>query len=1616
MIPKRQPAWFLRGRTGLIVGMWIAVQASAVVGQVIVAPGVMRPRTGVSPPAQQGLFMPNRSLTQHLLACRELLENKEYVTGLRRLQQLIDTLDAAEDAFFNPDPKLPSRFVSLKLAAADLIAALPREGLDSYELQQGLVARRLLDTALASSDVSQIESVARRFFHTRAGHAAVEELGNRSLDRGDVLAAALQFQRLKRKGHRAYRNASVLSLKAAICWSRAGMMPQAIQTLEELKAASGGDHLTLAGRRYPFYENRADAAEWLVKVLGENTQLRGWVDDSWTMFRGTPARTGTSAPASVGWDDHWSFDSIPMVVFAELEPSKARQIEDLETRLNALRTGPFADLLTLPACHPLVTDDLVVLRSLGSLKAVRPLTGELVWEAVTPDRSLDKLLEEPGESGSSSASRNPHSLNLFLAQRAWRDMTAGTLSSDGRHAFLVDDLGYQGDFTTSRGRQFRSVPNSYNTLKAFDLSSGKFLWQIGGPQEEQQRTFGGHFFLGPPLVLGNRLYCLAETNGEIRLLVLSQKQTDASPARWTVTLDWSQSLVVPPVTIDRHPFRRMSGISPSYADGVMICPTTSGAIVGLDLARRQLLWGYHYEPISKMMATNMRLPIMRAPTAKTTQSVATDEDEGRWIDAVPTIVDGRVLVTPRDSTELHCIDLKLGRLLWRQPRGHGLYVAAVHQGAVAIVGRSHIRAVRLQDGSPAWKVATSTGVPSGRGYHSNGFYYLPLQSGEIVGIDLGNGREIVRSASRSQQIPGNLVALRGMLFSQSVDRLVAYRPLPAVESEIADRLTKQPDAPLALVDRGELRLQHGDEHGGLQDLRSAWRRLQAAQEATQGDEQRAQAFLKSGQLQSLERSRGLLTSAWMGGLRSDFVSYVQYSKDLESLLTDPADQFQFHRVMASGLHAAGQFRAAFQQYLQLAASSPDEQDLIPFAAEQSVRMDRWIRPRVAQIYNDAEPELRLWIQRQLRERLDESLESEGVADLELLAGSFSDFPVADQVRNEMIKRLDATEDRTRLLFQLRRLADSEQIDVAASATVQIGDVLLDGRSFEAIEHAARQLETRWADVRCSGRTGREHAERLRSDPRFRELAASQIPWPDAEMHAEIGSQGTSIGAEYPMAVKGSRGPLPGWTFRLGSRRQHMIAFDGDGREQWKVPLTIAGSRLGIPGTGCVVQICDSLLVVNLGGQFVVMDMLTANKTPRFLWKRALFEGGGTDRSRPVVRQMIVRGKRQMMFSDPRGRPLGQIGPINDQFVCYQSETELYVADSLTGRPLWTRSGISRGSTLFGDEQVVGVISRGSRYATLFRALDGELQGNVELPAGEQRLGFSGTRLLCWKSNEKPIARLINLATNEVEWTRTFDTGAKHFLIDDEELAIVEPRGQLHVLRIRDGQPLMSSAIDPEKQLISFSVRRMPGRYIVLMNRTQANAGNMLIMNSITGGTSVNGPVYAVESGTGKRIWQQDVSQQAVDLNQPRRLPILVFAIRKYQRFRPGQTGVQRNYASLILDTRNGRVLFQKAGSTSMSPYRITANVEKKQIDVAFYRQHVALRFVGDDAGENPPPADPSSSKPKLPKAPQPKPDQSKPNQPKPNQSKPNQSKPNQPKPGQPPNNQPERPNPDKTKE
>src|SRR5262249_17895595 len=152
------------------------------------------------------------------------------------------------------------------------------------------------------------------------------------------------------------------------------------------------------------------------------------------------------------------------------------------------------------------------------------------------------------------------------------------------------------------------------------------------------------------------------------------------------------AVVEQPVTADM--MRRNAGATPSFADGVLVCPTSAGAVVGFDLATRSLSWGYQYP---RFQGVPDRFNAVRFGIYPNQDKQAGEH----WIDGTVTLVDGRAVVTPVESDQMFCLNLADGKELWKQDRGSNLYVGCVHRGKVILVGRGGVSAVNLADGRPA---------------------------------------------------------------------------------------------------------------------------------------------------------------------------------------------------------------------------------------------------------------------------------------------------------------------------------------------------------------------------------------------------------------------------------------------------------------------------------------------------------------------------------------------------------------------------------------------------------------------------------------------------------------------------------------------------------------------------------------------------------------------------------------------------------------------------------------------------------------------------------------------------------------------------------------------------
>ena len=653
------------------------------------------------------------------------------------------------------------------------------------------------------------------------------------------MAAALLLQRLRETGQPAEQFEPNLSLTAATCWLQAGMTDKARETLATLRERHPTLRVAVGGREVPIFTDNSQAVEWLADLIGPQRTAGTAAGDGWLMFHGDVARNAPAGGGAPLLNLRWRVPSTD-------DPLAANTLAQNE-KTHAEEGHPI-----LPALHPLAVGDVLLMRTLLNLWAVDAATGKRLWK--TPTDETTEL--SPGMSLRDVQMRQA-TLASGAGQRMLGDMTYGTLSSDGRYVFSVEDLELEAG--PSVPVQFRQIairrrgvfaapqvgpggadnepPPVYNRLAAHDIRTGKLKWQLGGPAGQYALRQAETFFLGPPLPLMGQLYVLAESKGDIRLLALDAATGD---------LVWSQQLASAETDAATDSHRRFAGASPSYADGILVCPTTAGAVVGVELATRSLLWGYCYR--LGFDGSRRNNGIMFFPGGMSPEPEATPHS----VDGSATISAGRVLITPADSDCLYCLSLIDGKLLWKHLREDDLYVACVDGEKVVLVGRGGVRARRLANGELAWGGRTivfpDNSMPSGRGFlvagsaagsaavpaamggqdaHAPGQdarapasrYFLPLNNAEVVAIDLAAGKIVQVSRSRQGNVPGNLLCHRGQIISQGLEAVDAYGQLDVVRDEVRQRLAANPNDAEAISLEGEVLLESGNRPEAIASFR-----------------------------------------------------------------------------------------------------------------------------------------------------------------------------------------------------------------------------------------------------------------------------------------------------------------------------------------------------------------------------------------------------------------------------------------------------------------------------------------------------------------------------------------------------------------------------------------------------------------------------------------------------------------------------------------------------------------------------------------------------------------------------------------------------------------------------
>jgi outer membrane protein assembly factor BamB len=1416
----------------------------------------------------------DRSARRRLDEARRWLGDEKWREGFEILQeQILDKHE--EDVFVERDN---GRWVSARIEALKVLGTLPPGALEFYEQHYGTQARKLLDQGKAAGDPKIIAQVAMRYHYTEAGPEAYGLLGSWHLDHSRYLVAALCFERMLERHGVADKLTPAMLFRIALAFERAGEREKREHYWKVLEARLRGAPLQLGAKEYRLVE-----AEALLAQSGKTGRSRD--PFHWPNFQGPADRAGQGEGTAPFLAARWSYPD-------REQPQQryiSRETKDLFSKTVDPALKQYQQQV-LPNFHPIQVGGLVIFRSHSGVHAVDIRSGERLWDSPAERFCcLDYLLDTKNWSdlfaqnqGNFQNWKNHyvnHGPHLF-----YENSLLGTLSSDGIHVYTVEELPLP--YTTAVANMFGYGANehlkkwaTHNYLVARSLreEEGNVRWILGG--DKGGPDFAETYFLGPPLSIGDKIYVLAEIKLEIHLLCLDPNHQGAKV--------WGQKLCEVDKKLMDEPARRAQGCFLAYGDGILVCPTNAGAVFGVDLLNRALLWAHSYQEPSDEV-----VPLR--PTG-----LPAKVPRGTWASSAPVIQDHKVVFAAADGQAVHCLDLRDGELLWRERQKKDLYLAGVHNGKVLLVGRDHCRALSLKDGSEAW--LQTTGVyPSGRGVATRDHYFLPLQNQEVWALDIATGAVIGKSQrlTNKNYSPGNLILFEGDVISQTTFGIDAFPMLAVKEREITLALKDNPNDPAGRVDRGELRFHQGDLDGALDDLRTA-----LANDPPAAVKDKANKYLYQ---------------VYSGLLTKDFARNEQYLKDLEVLLPhpDPVQHLrrrsQYLWLLAGGREKQGQVREAFQAYVDFARLGSKELIQAPDHPALQVHPIHWAQGHLLAMIAAATPEQRQILEEAVLEQWKQAQSGsdiEGLRRFVELFGSITEHAL--QARMLLVERLIAGNPslpgenfalaETHLLY----LEDRARPPLSAQALELRARLYARKGLIEDASHCYRELVIKYPKVVIrDGKTAERIFDDLSTDKRFipyldEARPTSWLGGPNLRQRVfQLGSK-HSVPANIFLEPEGNQ-PLPYFArYRLVVSSGRQIKFVDRMTGQEHGPLALMPLRVqhyfqnaGNPVNGRV------------RGTFLNTGHIIVFRWEHYLYAYDVLQQKQLWTADLLDRQELPANPGYSgvahLLTMPNGSlellSLGTRLKINTSFVaeagyvCYFSPAEgLICLDAHTGERRWVKGDVSASAEIFADNEFLYLVQSGTgrQPSMALRAVNGLPVAVPDFAAQYQRRQqILGRNLLLQDVDAQGVVtmHLYDVHKGVDVWTRTVGPNALPLTSQTPLLTgAVASDGKATILNAQTGAEVCKTQVDPALLQGGTDIHLLqdPARLYLAFNQNR-NANLTILYPFALRSVIVNGPIYAFDRQSGKSLWSQPprVDTQALVVDQFQDNPLLVLASRQ----------------------------------------------------------------------------------------------------------------------------------------
>jgi outer membrane protein assembly factor BamB len=1436
-------------------------------------------------------------------------ENKEWNLVVEIVEALFNPRAFPHDTLIR---RKDGSLVSIRREAIDLLGRVPEEHREIYIREFSTVADRLLREAIESGDTTQLVEVATRYFWTPSGPRAADVLATRHLDRGEFTIAATWLEQLL---------AVKSPLTETAAWKRKATVAFRIAGRDDL-----ADQLKVEG---------IDP-----EVIGTRLSITQPVSsEEWLMLFANPRRFAVGD------------GSAPVLLKRWTMPTTWNR--PLERKIDEMIDG-FSDSNqpTLPVAMPLLVNGKIICRTFRGVQVADATTGRPLW-SVGSDQSIEAMLTGQTQATQVQVQMGFNPVNFIqsssssggpLAQLMFQNAAHGLLSSDGQRLFVIEDNPV---FTLGRtsmrfGRNQNTKIFSGNRLKAYDLQTGRPLWEAGGPAsiEEFALPLSGHFFLGAPVSDGGDLFVLTESDSEICLQALDAE---------TGHPKWAQPIAYADRRIDQDPNRRMWSSHLAVADGTVICPTGVGWLVAVDRTRRSVQWTYRYSPRKKQDDRNQR--------RFGSSGVPVEAMNQRWLVSAPVVRGEKLFFTPAETTDeanissgtFVCLDLATGKRIWQRPKSSYLYLAGVLEDRAILIGTNSAQAISLK-GSTLWDCPFgSESKPSGRAVIVDDILYQPLQRNELVGINLKTGKVVSTQTLPYNERPlGNLLTYRGMLISYHPAAVTAWEQKDALERQLAEIREQSREDVDSLILEASAAAAEGEFDRGL----SLLDRVVQSERYQQSPDVR---------LQVDDLTRRVIVSR----IRRSPGEHPELHDRLTKLVRSPEEAAENHQLKFVTASALGRHVEAFGVLAEM-ISAPGQ---IPFTRADNRQVeseeDGWLRGHLVDTWS----------------KLDEAGQAEA----------------SEQLR-KLVKSVSSNTDRVRLARLLPFHASTEPLREGFAATA-----IEDGRLHEA---TGWLMQSQWSSnlpkiaahfvtlierhrkvgdsvtaLRLAGRLSSELGEVTLPDGRSVKGVVSLFLTPSPNRSADSSNWGdfdmklTRTATSYSYSSVFGLNPRSGHSTALdglrvewvqqsyGSVTQRINFVDEtDGSLYWSVPV-----RTGTSGSSVNRHFhLGTTMIVFSRGVFNCLSI----PDRRVLWTQ--LAGAPDSGSSRIKRNYRAMSTGSSFLNEVPGRSSMGAGPVpvvNSNYVCYRARRRITILDTQTGEVLWTRRAIPAGTRIFGTLSRLIILPASGTGDYALRATDGkrallpeelEAEGNQ----GKEKvtpirtfltkaLLINDNTLIMASTQKGNAARIViqarNLESNESLWEKNFPATSRFRGSADDELAILSTDGKLQLLDLLTGT-LKSLGSLPE-----ISAKRT--EYFVLSDRQHI----YLVLNGQSRSRSYYGELQTIRAShdivafdrqSGEFSWHQKIASTEKNQSQSQSLvvtdlernPVMILISNSYDQ------KLQTQLVKIMtVDKRSGRILNEYAAPGYPGYRSLRIDPQRKYIDLISYQDRIRLTAVPKQA-------------------------------------------------------------------